>query len=168
MPVRIGTSSPVSSPMIGWYAAPPGRVTTGRSAWRMTVNASGMGPPWPILRNDAITVRPPRSLERARSMDLIVRNARIADHPRGGLFDIGVEKGLIVAIEPRLAAEGPSYDADGRLVCGGFVETHIHLDKSCIIDRCAPETEREPHVVQRVAAVKRDFTVADVRARARR
>jgi cytosine deaminase len=51
---------------------------------------------------------------------------------------------------------------------GGFVETHIHLDKSCIIDRCEPETERQPHVVQRVAAVKRDFTVEDVRARARR
>jgi cytosine/creatinine deaminase len=106
-------------------------------------------------------------------MDLIVRNARIADHPQGdplggGLRDIGIEKGRIVAIEPKLAAEGPVYDAAGRLVCAGFVETHIHLDKSCIIDRCEPETEREPHVVQRVAAVKRRFTVEDVRARARR
>jgi len=101
-------------------------------------------------------------------MELIVRNAKIAGHPTGGLCDIGVEKGRIVAIEPRFAAEGSSYDADGRLVCAGFVETHIHLDKSCIIDRCEPETEREPHVVKRVAAVKRDFTVEDVRARARR
>ena len=102
-------------------------------------------------------------------MELIVRNTRIADHPLGeGLHDIGVEKGRIVAIEPSLAAEGPVYDAGGRLVCAGFVETHIHLDKSCIIDRCEPETEREPHVVKRVAAVKRDFTVEDVRARARR
>jgi cytosine deaminase len=101
-------------------------------------------------------------------MDLIVRNARIADRPTDGLVDIGVEGGRIVAIGPGLAAEGASYDAGGRLVCGGFVETHIHLDKSCIIDRCEPETERQPHVVQRVAAVKRDFTVEDVRARARR
>jgi len=102
-------------------------------------------------------------------MELIVRNARIADHLLGeGLHDIGVEKGRIVAIEPELAAECPSYDAAGRLVCAGFVETHIHLDKSCIIDRCEPETERDPHVVQRVAAVKRHFTVEDVRARARR
>jgi cytosine deaminase len=101
-------------------------------------------------------------------MDLIVRNARIADHPPDGHVDIGVENGRIVAIEPGLATEAASYDAGGRLVCGGFVETHIHLDKSCIIDRCAPETEREPHVVQRVAAVKREFTVEDVRTRARR
>jgi cytosine/creatinine deaminase len=101
-------------------------------------------------------------------MDLIVRNARIAGRPEGALVDIGVENGRIVAIEPGLAAEGASYDAGGRLVCGGFVETHIHLDKSCIIDRCAPETERQPHVVPRVSAAKRYFTVEDVRARARR
>jgi cytosine deaminase len=106
-------------------------------------------------------------------MELIVRNARIADRPQdgssgSGFFDIGVEKGRIVAIEPELATEGASYDAAGRLVCGGFVETHIHLDKSCIIDRCEPETERQPNVVRRVAAAKRDFTVEDVRARARR
>ena len=101
-------------------------------------------------------------------MDLTVRNARIADHPSGDPLDIGVESGRLVAIEPGLPAEGEIYDAGGRLVCGGFVETHIHLDKSCIIDRCAPETERQPHVVKRVAAVKRDFTVEDVRARARR
>src|SRR5215813_9521325 len=43
MPVRIGTPSPVSSPTIGLYAAPPGNVTLGRSAWRMTVSASGIG-----------------------------------------------------------------------------------------------------------------------------
>jgi len=88
-------------------------------------------------------------------MDLIVRNARIADHPSDRFVDIGIDNGRIAAIEPGLAAEGASYDASGRLVCGGFVETHIHLDKSCIIDRCAPETERQPYVVKRVAAVKR-------------
>src|SRR5437660_516110 len=100
-------------------------------------------------------------------MDLIVRNARIADHPSAGLLDIGVEHGRIAAIEPRLAAEGPSYDTAGRLVCAGFVETHIHLDKSCISDRCEPETGRQPDVVRRVAAVKKDFMVEDVRTRAR-
>jgi cytosine/creatinine deaminase len=101
-------------------------------------------------------------------VDLIVRNARIANYPSGAPLDIGVENGHIVAIEPGLAADGPHYDAGGRLACGGFVETHIHLDKSCIIDRCEPETERQPQVVRRVAAVKRDFTVEDVHARARR
>jgi cytosine/creatinine deaminase len=101
-------------------------------------------------------------------MDLIVRNALVADSANSGPLDIGVEGGRIVALEPHLIAEGPSYDAQGRLVCAGLVETHIHLDKSRIIDRCAPEPGRQPEVVPRVAAVKKDFTVEDVHARARR
>jgi cytosine/creatinine deaminase len=100
-------------------------------------------------------------------VDLIVRNALVADHPSEAPLDIGVESGRIVALGPGLAAEGPSYDAQGRLVCAGLVETHIHLDKSRIIDRCGPEPGRQPEVVPRVAAVKRDFTVEDVHARAR-
>lgn len=100
-------------------------------------------------------------------MDLIVRQARLAHAPETPPVDIGIDTGRIVAIEPRLAAEGPEYDAAGRLVCGGLVETHIHLDKSRIIDRCAPEPGRDPAAVPRVAAVKHTFTTEDVYARAR-
>jgi cytosine deaminase len=102
-------------------------------------------------------------------MDLILRRARLADRaPEAPLFDIGVKDGRIVAVAPDLAAEGPEYDAAGRLVSAGFVETHIHLDKSCIIDRCAPEAGREARAVARVAAVKHTFSVDDVIARASR
>jgi cytosine deaminase len=67
-------------------------------------------------------------------MDLILRNARKvgAEHE---LTDIGIAEGRIAAIAPGLAAEGDSIDLGGRLVSPGFVETHIHLDKSCILDR---------------------------------
>jgi cytosine/creatinine deaminase len=101
-------------------------------------------------------------------MDLILRNARIAEHPERPPVDIGVADGRIAAIETGLAAEGPSWDAGGRLVCAGFVETHIHLDKSRIVDRCTPEIGRDAAAVPRVAAVKNTFTVEDVRERARR
>lgn len=83
-------------------------------------------------------------------------------------MDIGVQAGRIAALAPQLAADGEEYDAGGLLVCAGFVETHIHLDKSCIIDRCAPETGRQANAVPRVAAVKSTFTVEDVYDRARR
>src|ERR671919_172407 len=63
-------------------------------------------------------------------MDLIVRNARLADRPSGELIDIGVEQGRIVALEHALAAEAEVYDAKGCLACPGLIETHIHLDKS--------------------------------------
>lgn len=99
-------------------------------------------------------------------MELIVRNARLSADPEAPPVDIGVSSGRIVAIEPRLMAEAPVYDAGGSLVCGGLVETHIHLDKSRIIDRCAPEEGRSPRSMERVAAVKATFSEEDVYRRA--
>src|SRR6266403_982499 len=101
-------------------------------------------------------------------MDLIIRNARLADRPRKQPLDIGVAGGKIVAIEPHLAAAGETYDAGGRLACGGLIETHIHLDKSRIIDRCPPETGRQISPMRQVAALKQSITQEDVRARAER
>lgn len=101
-------------------------------------------------------------------MDLILRNSRVLDRDADALFDIGVDKGRIVAIEPALAAEGEEIDLGGRMVTPGFVETHIHLDKSCIIERCGSEEGRQAMAVKRVAAAKPEFTVEDVRERARR
>jgi cytosine deaminase len=101
-------------------------------------------------------------------MDLIVRNVRLADSSAGEPVDIGVAGGKIVAIEKDLAAEVETYDAGGRLACGGLIETHIHLDKSRIIDRAPPETGRRISPMKQVAALKSGFTVEDVRARAER
>lgn len=99
-------------------------------------------------------------------MDLILRGARLVD--RDGLFDIGIDKTRIAAIEPRLAAEGPEIDVAGRLVSPGFIETHIHLDKSCILDRCTAETGDLDEAIREVAAAKRSFEAEDVYRRARR
>lgn len=99
-------------------------------------------------------------------MDLIIRNARIAATPDAPPVDIGIQAGMIAAIAPALAAEGPEHDAAGLLVCAGLVETHIHLDKSRIIDRVAPEPGRVPRSMERVAAVKHTFTREDVYQRA--
>jgi cytosine deaminase len=101
-------------------------------------------------------------------MDLIVRNARLAQRPGGAAVDIGVAGGKIVAIERGLAVEADAYDAGGRLACAGLIETHIHLDKSRIIDRCPPEARREITPMRQVAAMKPGFTVEDVRLRAER
>jgi len=82
--------------------------------------------------------------------------------------DIGIEKGRIAAIQPAIQADAPSYDAEGCLACGGLIETHIHLDKSRIIDRCTPEPSRAlPNHMPRVQAVKSSFTVEDIYERAK-
>jgi cytosine deaminase len=99
-------------------------------------------------------------------MDLIVRNARLASAPEAPPVDIGVAGGRIVAIEHGLSADAPIYDAAGCLTCAGLIETHIHLDKSRIIDRCTPEVGRQPKAMERVSAVKHSFTEQDVYDRA--
>ena len=101
-------------------------------------------------------------------MDRILRNARLTSRPGQTLFDIGIEGGRIAAIEPTLQAEGQATDVQGRLVSAGFVETHIHLDKSCLLDRCNAEKGDLDEAIEQVAAVKKQFTAADVRARAAR
>ncbi len=99
-------------------------------------------------------------------MDLVIRNVRLAATPTAPPVDIGIEGGRIAAIQAGLAADAPSYDGGGCLACAGLVETHIHLDKSRIIDRCEAEPGRAPRSMERVAAVKHTFTVEDVYTRA--
>jgi len=101
-------------------------------------------------------------------MDLILRNARLTSRPAQTLCDIGLEGGRIAAIAPTLHAEGQEIDVQGRLVSTGFVETHIHLDKSCLLDRCKAEQGDLHEAIEQVAVVKKQFTADDVRARATR
>lgn len=99
-------------------------------------------------------------------LDLVLRNARI--HGRGpATFDIGVAGGTIAEVG-RIATDAPAEDVGGRLVTAGFVETHIHLDKSCILDRCHPEKGTLQEAIAQVAAAKRAFTEDDVYERGRR
>jgi len=99
-------------------------------------------------------------------MDLIVRNARLIDRLDDGPLDIAVEPGRIAAIGRALAADGESYDAAGRLVCAGLIESHIHLDKSRIADRCPLPEGRRVNPVTMVAPLKPTWTVEDVYERA--
>jgi cytosine deaminase len=103
-------------------------------------------------------------------MDLVVRNARLIDRPTEGPLDIAVRADRIVAIGPDLTAQGQAecetYDAGGRLVCAGLIESHIHLDKSRIAESCPLPEGRRVNPVKMVAPLKPGWTVADVHQRA--
>ena len=99
-------------------------------------------------------------------MDLILRNALIAGAESEPPVDIGIEGGRIAAVEVGLAAEGEEIDVGGRLVSSGFIETHIHLDKSCLLDRCKSVEGTLEEAISEVAKVKQNFQPDDVRARA--
>jgi cytosine deaminase len=102
------------------------------------------------------------------TLDLIIRNARLAGAgPGTPTFDIGVKDGVIVALEPRLAADGPAHDAGGKLVSPGLIESHFHLDKAMIVDRVPIQPDRmvRDHM-ERTASIKHTFTPEDIYARA--
>src|SRR3982074_406976 len=105
------------------------------------------------------------------SFDTLLRNGRIAGREHEPV-DIGIRDGRIAAISARSdqPAQGTASEIslDGRLVIPGFVETHIHLDKSCISDRCTCRTGTLQEAIEGVAAAKRAFTEEDIHARARR
>jgi cytosine/creatinine deaminase len=98
-------------------------------------------------------------------MDLVLKNARLPG--RGdALADIAISSGKIAVIEPKIATAGPVVDAGGRLVSSGFIETHIHLDKSCILDRCNSTRGDLEEAIGEAAKAKASFTPEDVHARA--
>ena len=100
-------------------------------------------------------------------MDTILRRARIAGS-QGPPVDIGIEDGRITAIENSLNSEGTVFDLEGRLVTPGFVESHIHLDKSCLIDRISSEGGGLGDAIDQVTRLKSEFSPEDVYQRARR
>lgn len=99
--------------------------------------------------------------------DLILREARIAGRAER-TTDIGISKRRIAAIAPDLPKAAHEKKLNGRLVVPGFIETHIHLDKSCILGRCQCEKGTLDEAIAAVAAAKRGFTEEDVYERASR
>jgi len=102
-----------------------------------------------------------------QQFDLIIRNVRIAED--GDFVDIAVRGDRIATIEPRIRCDAVSdVDGEGSFAFGGFVDTHIHLDKACILDRCAICEGTLSEAVQEVAKAKVSFKEADVYSRAAR
>lgn len=112
--------------------------------------------------------QPAKPVELEETVDLVLRNALVAGANDGNLVDIGIDGGKIVSLEADLSAEGREIDIAGRLVAPGFIETHIHLDKSCILDRCKSEKGDLDEAIGQVAQAKKAFTAEDCYARAKR
>src|SRR5262249_56134818 len=90
------------------------------------------------------------------ALDLLLRQGRRADEEAP--VDIAIAGGRIVEIADRIVADAPEERLDGRLVIAGFVDSHIHLDKSCILDRCHCEQGTLPTPIASVATPQPSFT----------
>src|SRR5258708_18393186 len=111
-------------------------------------------------------LQPALPMSARTAFDLIFRSARMRS--AATRVDIGVSGGRIAAIAPRLACEAAEIDAGGKLVLPGFVDTHIHLDKACLLGRCGHDHGTVSEAIAAVAAMKREFTVDDIYARGAR
>lgn len=97
--------------------------------------------------------------------DLVLRNARVAGFDE--LIDITVTGGIVTALGPKITCEAASEeDLGGRVAFPGFVDSHVHLDKACILDRCSICAGTLKEAVRETAAAKAGFTEDDVYARA--
>jgi cytosine deaminase len=99
-------------------------------------------------------------------VDLLLKNARLRD--RDAPVDIGIADGRIAAIAPGLSADARVIDLGGRLAVPGLIETHIHLDKTCILDRCTIREGTVQEAIAQTGAAKKNFTTEDIYARAQR
>ncbi len=104
--------------------------------------------------------------------DLIINNARLIGYHYP--VNIHIKNGHIERIEVlenqdldnELDASITRYDAKGHFVCSGFFESHIHLDKACILDRCNVSEGTFTEAAEETDKAKEDFTEADVFNRA--
>ena len=95
------------------------------------------------------------------SFDLILKGGHVHGMAKAGPADVGISGDRIIEIAPEIRVDAPTIDVQGCLVFGGFIETHIHLDKACILGQCG-HSESLSQAIATVSALKREFTVEDV------
>ncbi len=101
-------------------------------------------------------------------MDLIIRNARLADAPDERLTDIGIEAGRFVRIEPGIrGTPKEEFDAGGRLLSPPLIDSHVHLDAALTVGE--PRFNESGTLLEGIQIWeerKKTLTKEDVKARA--
>ncbi|KAB2539802.1 amidohydrolase [Salipiger aestuarii] len=100
------------------------------------------------------------------TLDLVIRQARL--HDGATPVDIGIKDGRIAGLAQGLVTDAPQLTAGGGLVIRGFADSHLHLDKACLLDRARNPAGTLTGALEAVSAAKRDFTAADIHARGAR
>ncbi|MCL6654572.1 amidohydrolase [Agrobacterium rubi] len=97
--------------------------------------------------------------------DLVLRNARLAG--QHGLVDIAVKDGRIAAIGANFRCDAVTEEnVEGNFAFPGFVDSHVHLDKACILERCTICAGMLEEAVRETAKAKAGFSEDDVFERA--
>lgn len=99
-------------------------------------------------------------------MDLVIKNAKL--RKRKDFIDIGIEKGIIVALDKKIENESAHViDACGNLTIPAFIDPHIHLDKTLINEVVrANESGTLMEAIEIIWDKKANYTVEDIVNRA--
>ena len=85
---------------------------------------------------------------------------------RAQTVNIHIQNGSILKIEEYSSTPTDGYDCNGKLITVGLAESHLHLDKACILDRSKIEEGTLDEAVEQTGNAKKDFTEDDVYERA--
>jgi cytosine/creatinine deaminase len=98
-------------------------------------------------------------------MDLILKNVIIDESNQ--VFDVAIDQGVIKAIGTDLGVLADRvYDAQGRVLIPGLVESHLHLDKALIADRMPNKSGTLKEAIEVTGKLKPTFTKEDIYQRA--
>jgi cytosine deaminase len=97
--------------------------------------------------------------------DLLLLGCRLPD---GTTADLGCREGRIAALGDLAGRPAErTHRCEGRAITPGLVESHIHLDKALLSARTPSVEGTLQEAIRITGAAKRDFTVEDIRARAK-
>ncbi|SNR86415.1 amidohydrolase family protein [Pseudomonas segetis] len=91
---------------------------------------------------------------------LTIINGRRTDRPAQNV-ELYIEDGSFVAA-PSPGRQHEVLDLKGKLIVPGLVESHIHLDKACIMSRCQLLHGTLSEAISQTRAAKAGFTEEDV------
>ena len=91
--------------------------------------------------------------------DFALKNVQLRGHE--GLVVLKIEDGKVGEIQSNFAVADNEMDCEGKLLIPGYVESHIHLDKACILDRCTIKAGTLEEAVSEVSSAKIEFTEDD-------
>ena len=80
--------------------------------------------------------------------------------------NIHIQDHLISKIENYKTTPDGQFDCDGNLITIGLAESHLHLDKACILERSDIEEGTLDEAVEQTEKAKEEFTEDDVYQRA--
>ncbi len=93
-------------------------------------------------------------------------NLRLPDEP--DMFtELWVDGSGYFTAPPEGTAADSQIDLQGQLVLPGLIETHVHLDKACIMDRCCLVEGSLQEAISETAKAKKGFDPEDIYQRGR-